>query len=93
MSKEAVQTVIGKAVTDSEFREELFANPDQALAGYDLTEEEIAGLKSIDAETLESVAGPLEERLSKKWFVGPGGGVPGGAKAPGKRLGGPIEEA
>ncbi len=65
MSKEAVESVIGKAVLDSEFREALFASPEEALAGYDLTEEEVAGLKTIDAETMETLAGTLDERISK----------------------------
>jgi hypothetical protein len=88
MSKEAVQAVIGKAVTDSKFREELFANPEQVLAGYELTEGEISALKAIDAETMESLAGSLDERISKSLAIGiyagfaaAGGelGVPGGA--------------
>ena len=70
MSKEAVQAVIGKAVTDSTFREELFANPDQALSGYELTEAEMAALKNVDAETLESFAGTLDERISKAFAIG-----------------------
>lgn len=70
MSKEAVQAVIGKAVTDGKFREELFANPDQALSGYELTEAEIAALKNVDAETLESFAGTLDERISKAFAIG-----------------------
>jgi hypothetical protein len=65
MSKEAVEAIIGKAVLDSEFREALFANPEGVLAGYDLTEEEVAGLRAIDFETLESFAGTLDERISK----------------------------
>jgi hypothetical protein len=65
MSKEAVQAVIGKAVTESEFRELLFANPEEALEGFELTEEEMAALKAIDAETMESFAGDLDERISK----------------------------
>jgi hypothetical protein len=70
MSKEGVQAVIGKAVTDSKFREELFANPDQALSGYELTEAEIAALRNVDAETLESFAGTLDERISKAFAIG-----------------------
>ncbi len=77
MSKEALQAVIGKAVLDSEFREALFADPDKALEGYELTEEEVAALKVIDAETMESFAGGLDERISKAHlqFAGGVGGL------------------
>ena len=65
MTQQAIEAVIGKAVMENEFREVLFANPDEALAGYELTDEETVALKSIDAETLESFAGALDERISK----------------------------
>jgi hypothetical protein len=65
MSRKAVEAIIGKAVLDMEFREALFADPDNTLEGYDLTEEEVAGLKVIDSETMESLAGTLDERISK----------------------------
>jgi hypothetical protein len=70
MSREAVETIIGKAVLDDEFREALFANPERALEGYDLTEEEVAALKGIDAETMDALAGTLDERISKADFMG-----------------------
>jgi hypothetical protein len=69
MSREAVEAVIGKAVLDGEFREALFANPEEMLAGYDLSEEEVAALKSIDAETMETLAGTLDERISKAFIA------------------------
>jgi hypothetical protein len=65
MSKEAVQQVIGAAVLDANFRQALFADPNSALKGFDLTAEEVAQLKAIDAETLQSMAGTLDERVSK----------------------------
>jgi hypothetical protein len=85
MSKEAVESVIGRAVLDGQFRESLFAEPEEALEGYELTEEEVAGLKAIDAETMESLAGTLDERISKGalgllfqggWEVDPGYPMP-----------------
>jgi hypothetical protein len=84
MSKEAVQAVIGKAVTESEFRELLFANPDEALEGYELTDEEMAALKAIDAEIMESFAGDLDERISKALIAAGfgGSGEPGAAEGP-----------
>jgi hypothetical protein len=88
MSKEALQAVIGKAVLDSEFREALFADPNQALEGYELTEEEVAALKAIDAETMESFAGSLDERISKAWIAGAGFGSYGPTITEGGRLGG-----
>jgi len=95
MSKEAVQAVISKAVSDDKFREMLFASPDKALQGYDLTEDEIAALKKIDAETMQSLAGDLDERISKAFIIGWSFGTGGGkGKAKGKRVpkrrGGPV---
>jgi hypothetical protein len=94
MSKEAVQAVISKAVSDVKFREALFANPDKALQGHDLTEDEIAALKKIDAETMQSLAGSLDERISKAfvmgWTIGGGGGrFKGKRPRVPKRIGGP----
>jgi hypothetical protein len=65
MSKEAVEAIIGRAVLDREFREALFVNPDEVLAGHDLSEAEVAALKAIDAEAMESLAGTLEEPFSE----------------------------
>jgi hypothetical protein len=75
MSKQAVQAIIGKAVLDGDFRQALFADPTTALEGYDLTEQEVATLKGIDSETMESLAGTLDERISKAviGFSGSGG--------------------
>jgi len=70
MSKEALQAVIGRAVSDDEFRKAFFANPDKALTGYDLTEDEVAALKDIDAESMEALSGGLDERISKAWIIG-----------------------
>ena len=74
MSKKAVEAVIGKAVLDCEFRESLFADPGEALAGYELTAEEIAALKAIDAEAIESFAGALDERISRALILGAAAG-------------------
>jgi hypothetical protein len=70
MSKEAVESVIGRAMVDERFRAAIFANPDEAYRAYDLTEEEVAALKSIDAETVEAMAGTLDERVSKMDWAG-----------------------
>ena len=84
MSKEAVETVIGRAVLERDFREALFASPEDALADYDLTSEEVAALKTIDAETMEALAGTLDERISKADWAGilAFGSVEGGPPGP-----------
>jgi hypothetical protein len=40
-----LEEIIGRAVTEPEYRELLFSEPDKALKGYELTEEEAAGLR------------------------------------------------
>lgn len=70
MSREAVEAIIGRAVLDSEFRSALFANAEETLAGYGLSDVEMTALKAVDAETLESFAGVLEDRISKSLPIG-----------------------
>ncbi len=57
MSQKELEAVIGRAIVDQEFRMELFANPTAALAGYELTEAEIAALRMVDAESLDACGG------------------------------------
>ncbi len=68
MSTQAVQTVIGRAVTDAAFRQALFADPAQALAGYDLSADELAALQALDAEQVAAFAGGLDARISKSMY-------------------------
>jgi hypothetical protein len=65
MSADNVKKIIGRAVTDAAFRELLFNKPDEALAGYDLTEAEIASLKNLTREQFDATASKLEERVSR----------------------------
>lgn len=65
MSMQAVQAVIGRAVTDAEFRQKLIDNAREACEGYDLTEEEINSLEALDSESLKQFAGTLDTRISK----------------------------
>ena len=86
MTQQAVESIIGKAVMDGAFREVLFANPNEALSDYSLTDGEMVALKSVDAETLESFAGALDDRISKSLMqfaydgdsLGVGGATEGG---------------
>ena len=70
MSQHEVERVIGRAVTDSAFREALIENAREACKGYDLTEDELAALEALDAESLKAFAGTLDERISKTGGLG-----------------------
>lgn len=59
MTKESVELAIGKALLDEEFRNLLFAKPEQALAGFDLKPAEKSRLLRVDSETLEFLAQTL----------------------------------
>ena len=63
MSTEVVVQIIGRAVVEPDFRELLFANPDNALNGTDLTTEETAALKSISREQFDAAESELRDRM------------------------------
>jgi hypothetical protein len=65
MSLESLQEIIGRAVMEPEYRELLFSDPDKALEGYELTEQEAASLRSLPPGKFDAVAGELEERISR----------------------------
>lgn len=64
-TKKEMYELIGRIVADADFRASLVADPEKAAkdAGYDLTEEQLAGLKKQD---LEALGTDLDERLSKE---------------------------
>jgi hypothetical protein len=65
MTIESVKTVIGRAIVESEYRALLFSDPDRALEGYELTEEEAAALRGLERDRFDAVASELEERISR----------------------------
>lgn len=65
MSAQTVETVLNRAISDPTFREQLFANPDQALAGFELSAEEAASFTGMSQADFEALAkGTPEERKS-----------------------------
>jgi hypothetical protein len=64
MSRLALEAVIGRAILDEEFRLALFADPEAALVEYELTEAEMAALKSVDAESLDGCSNSLGRRFA-----------------------------
>lgn len=69
MSQHTVQAVIGKAITDTLFRQSMFADPAATLASYELTPEEMDGLRAIDFETMECCARVLDDRIARGAMV------------------------
>jgi hypothetical protein len=70
MSQNEIERVIGRAVTDSAFRQALIDNARDACKGYDLTEDELDALEQLDANSLMAFAGTLDQRISKTGGAG-----------------------
>ena len=71
MSQETVTKVILKAMSENEFREQLFSNPGAALTGFDLTEEEHRALSGLERESFDAFASDIEQRISKTFLAFP----------------------
>lgn len=67
MSKAGVEALAQKAMSDESFRQQIKSNPDTALAGYDLTAEEKAAIKSGNAAKLRELG--VDERITKSAFL------------------------
>ena len=65
MSQHEIERVIGRAATDSAFRQALIDNAREACKEYDLTEDELDALEKLDAQSLMAFAGTLDKRISK----------------------------
>ncbi|MFQ6057798.1 MAG: Franean1_4349 family RiPP [Anaerolineae bacterium] len=59
MSQEALQAIVGTAIIDRAFRQALLDSLEEAVAGFDLTPEELQAITSIKAESFEQFAGQL----------------------------------
>ena len=70
MAHDAVSQIIGRAVTDPEFRALLFSNPAQALQGHSLSSDEIEALKNLKLEDLEDFSTKLDSRITKRAWRG-----------------------
>ena len=65
-----IERVIGRAVTDSAFRQALIDDARAACKEYDLTEDELDALEKLDASSLMAFAGTLDQRISKTGGAG-----------------------
>lgn len=62
MSQQTIESILTRAMSDASFAETLFAEPDSALAGFDLTAEEIAKFKGLTRTQFQSMS--IEDRKS-----------------------------
>lgn len=60
--------IIARAMTDDDFLNEFLSDPIKAAADYNLSEDEIAALSTIDKEELAQVGQELGERISKGYL-------------------------
>ena len=70
MTQRSIEMVIGRLVTDEEFRETFLSDPHRALGellerGTHLTHAEIAALVATDSALWEQVAEQVDPRLQK----------------------------
>ncbi|UCC87219.1 MAG: Franean1_4349 family RiPP [Anaerolineales bacterium] len=66
MAPDTVALIIGRAVTDEEFRALLLSDPDQALQGYDLSADEVEAINNLKQEDLEDFSTKLDSRITKR---------------------------
>jgi hypothetical protein len=72
MSLDAVQRIIGRAVTDQDFRTALKTRPDTVFQDRDVTPDEQEALKNMDWDSVGAVGGQLEQRVSRMTLRGAG---------------------
>ena len=65
MSEAVVKEIITRAIEDEKFREQLFNNPQKALAGYELTDDERKMLEELNEINFDQFAGGLGDRITK----------------------------
>jgi hypothetical protein len=59
---EAVQNIIRKSVIDRAFAKKLMRNTDEAVKGFDLTQDEIAAIKAMQIDFEQKFNGFADER-------------------------------
>ncbi len=72
MSQRAVEGVLGRLVTDAEFRSQFFNEPDAVCRddGADLTSAELSALVRVDPHALHSLAARLDPKIVRAVTVG-----------------------
>ena len=68
MKNKSFKDIVARAMTDDNFLNEFLSDPLKATADYNLSEDEIAALNSIDKRELTQVGQELGERISKGYL-------------------------
>lgn len=65
MSQRAVESILGRLITDEEFREEFFRAPVEAcrMNDWGVTPAELSALIGLDPELLHDMAGSLDPKI------------------------------
>ena len=68
MSQRGVESLIGKALADKKFLEDLLKNPDAKIrdAGLDISAEELAQLKKVDAQKAKKFAESFSQEFADR---------------------------
>lgn len=65
MKNVTVETVLGRAMTDADFQEELFSDPEEIGRKIGLTESDIAILKSVDQKAFFKFKEKLDSQFTR----------------------------
>lgn len=70
MAQRTIEMLIGRLITDEDFREEFLAHPEKTLSelcdrGFDISRTEIAALASTDRTLWARTAEGIDSRLQK----------------------------
>ncbi len=65
MSSKGLTEIITKAITDETYRERLLESPEEAMAGYELSDAESKMLCNLEPDAFDELDMDVEERQSK----------------------------
>jgi len=63
LESKGLEEVLGRAVTDSAFRQQFTTDAESVLAEFNLTDDEIGMLSRVDPDRLEEIAGQLQAQF------------------------------